>query len=927
MVRSAVTVCVRTRPTLQFAQDNITVDTEANSVDVKVMRSKSQGYVNNQQEAWSFSCDKVLHNAPQDEVFARLARPMVDSAVEGYNGSVMVYGQTGAGKTFTMTGATDNYRHRGIIPRAIAHLFKTIEAKPALAFTVRISYLELYNEHMYDLLAPVTGRVVPGAGGTGTFGGGPVGSAPDLTIVEDSAGNTHVRGLSHVVATSEEEALNLLFEGDTNRIVGSHSLNKASSRSHTIFTLHVESRSRVESTEKVLTSKLNLVDLAGSERVKKTDSTGVTLQEAKYINQSLTFLEQVVVALGDRRSHIPYRQTKLTNVLKDSIGGNCKTLMIANIWPEASQLEETISTLRFAQRMMRVSNEPTINVQYDLAALCKKYEADIRELKEELAMHDALSNRAHIVYDPYTDQERYELNKQVKAYLTGELDELPVINIRHIRETFAQFRVILNNVEASALKKLRDHYGTSAPPADAPSALDVKSMVATGGGVGELDSDGFHLGEFADDAKPVNSDALKRRPSGKVARHKAPRKKRLASERGRKEMRAGHGDHDSGDGGRGGDEADGEPDGRSRRRSRASGRTTPKGMSPLGNKAKKKKKKRTTSSMGREAGGHDPPSTSKGHPRGHDLSRTPSAAHLPGGGAAGDADRARSPSRGGDDLEGGSVVADHETPDGGRGPSAGGRPGNASAASAASGYGGGGGGGDGSRPSSSHAFRPSREDAFSEFKHTAGAEIAGILEENKRVYHEKKRLLREAGLSVNGAKAAIDVLRAKLNALRESRVGAPPAVAPSALPGAHDAAASSEPVEVIDEDEYQVLVELQEAKATYREAFEAYKAAKADVSYLDRHVTECRQRLLADFDEWFMASFGHLPLKPAASASELLEPNQDVLDDGEKWDLQQTQRIAKEDPDAVAFYTARMNVQRKVFASQQQHSASRRIRR
>lgn len=143
-------------------------------------------------------------------------------------------------------------------------------------------------------------------------------------------------------------------------------MNKQSSRSHCVFTLNIERRSRVESIEKVIFSKLHLVDLAGSERTKKTGSSGIILKEATFINKSLSFLEQVVIALCEKkRDHIPYRQSKLTNILRDSLGGNCKTLMIANIWPEPTHLEETVSTLKFATRMMRVSNEAIVNVQID----------------------------------------------------------------------------------------------------------------------------------------------------------------------------------------------------------------------------------------------------------------------------------------------------------------------------------------------------------------------------------------------------------------------------------------------------------------------------------------------------------------------------------------------------------------------------------
>ncbi|CAI9566207.1 unnamed protein product, partial [Staurois parvus] len=156
-----------------------------------------------------------------------------------------------------------------------------------------------------------------------------------MTIVDDSHG-VFVKGLSLHHVPSEEHALNLLFEGETNRIIGSHILNKHSSRSHCIFTIHVESQSRTLSNAKYTVSKINLVDLAGSERLGKTGSEGQVLKEATYINKSLTFLEQAIIALADRRDHVPYRQSKLTHALKDSLGGNCNTVLVANVYGEAA---------------------------------------------------------------------------------------------------------------------------------------------------------------------------------------------------------------------------------------------------------------------------------------------------------------------------------------------------------------------------------------------------------------------------------------------------------------------------------------------------------------------------------------------------------------------------------------------------------------
>ncbi|KAI8908305.1 kinesin motor domain-containing protein, partial [Gorgonomyces haynaldii] len=292
-----------------------------------IPKNEEWGYINNQQENWDFKFDNILHNASQEVVYEECAIPIVKSLLDGYNATILAYGQTGAGKTFTMTGATENYKHRGLIPRAISQLFHEIADRPQLAFTVRVSYLEIYNEQMVDLL--------------GTLGDK---KHENMTVVEEKSGATHVKGLNVQLANNEEEALNLLFEGETNRSISEHQLNRASSRSHCIFTIYVESRSRVESSERVLTSKLNLVDLAGSERLSKTETKGITFKEAMYINRSLTYLEQVIIALSDKkRDHIPFRQSKMTHVLRDSLGGNCNTLMIANVWGEREHIEETIS--------------------------------------------------------------------------------------------------------------------------------------------------------------------------------------------------------------------------------------------------------------------------------------------------------------------------------------------------------------------------------------------------------------------------------------------------------------------------------------------------------------------------------------------------------------------------------------------------------
>jgi len=425
MGKNNVRVIVRARPTASYASENFTFSEASDSIDMRLPKEETAGSVNNQKESWHFKVDKLLSNASQEQVFECSAQDVTRSVMDGYNGTILTYGQTGAGKTHTMTGGHVGFADRGIVPRAISLIYAEAAARPENNITVKLSYCEIYNELMFDLLTDV----------------GISEQSGDLVIVEDLRGNIHVRGLSMQVAGTEEEALHVFFQGDTNRHVAEHSLNKGSTRSHVIFTIYVESRSRVESSEKVIYSKLNLVDLAGSERVKKSGSDGALLKEATFINKSLTFLEQVVVSLGNKhRDHVPYRQSKLTHMLKDSLGGNCKTTMVANIWPERAMIEETASTLRFATRMMRVSNEATVNVHLDPQLLIRKQERQIKDLKQELAMHDTLAGRNRVQYEEYTPDEQRELEAKVTMYLDGEIQEIEVTSLRMVFEAFGCFR-------------------------------------------------------------------------------------------------------------------------------------------------------------------------------------------------------------------------------------------------------------------------------------------------------------------------------------------------------------------------------------------------------------------------------------------------------------------------------------------------------
>ncbi|XP_006868900.1 PREDICTED: kinesin-like protein KIF9 [Chrysochloris asiatica] len=487
--RKKVHAFVRVKPTDDFAHEMIKYGDDKKSIDIHLKKDIRKGVVNNQQTDWSFKLDGVLHDASQDVVYETVAKEVVSQALDGYNGTIMCYGQTGAGKTYTMTGATENYKHRGILPRALQQVFRMIEERPTHAITVHVSYLEIYNETLFDLLS-----TLPYVGPTDT----------PMTIVENPQG-VFIKGLSVHLTSQEEDAFSLLFEGETNRIIASHTMNKNSSRSHCIFTIYMEAHSRTLSDEKYITSKINLVDLAGSERLGKSGSEGRVLKEATYINKSLSFLEQAIIALGDqRRDHIPFRQCKLTHALKDSLGGNCNMVLVTNIYGEASQLEETLSSLRFASRMKLVTTEPAINEKYDAERMVKNLEKELALLKQELAIHDSLANRTLVTYDPMDEIQIAEINSQVRRYLEGTLDEIDIINLRQIQEVFNQFRVVLSQQEQEVESTLRRKY-TLIDKNDfaAISAVQKAGLVdADGHLVGESDGQSFGLGIAPFSTKP-----------------------------------------------------------------------------------------------------------------------------------------------------------------------------------------------------------------------------------------------------------------------------------------------------------------------------------------------------------------------------------------------------------------------------------------
>ncbi|XP_075802153.1 kinesin-like protein KIF17 isoform X1 [Microtus pennsylvanicus] len=301
-----------------------------------------------------------------EQIYNEIAYPLVEGVTEGYNGTIFAYGQTGSGKSFTMQGLPDPPSQRGIIPRAFEHVFESVQCAENTKFLVRASYLEIYNEDVRDLLGADTKQ--------------------KLELKEHPEKGVYVKGLSMHTVHSVAQCERVMETGWKNRAVGYTLMNKDSSRSHSIFTISIEIYAVDErGKDHLRAGKLNLVDLAGSERQSKTGATGERLKEATKINLSLSALGNVISALVDGRcKHIPYRDSKLTRLLQDSLGGNTKTLMVACLSPADNNYDESLSTLRYANRAKNIKNKPRIN-EDPKDALLREYQEEIKRLKAILA--------------------------------------------------------------------------------------------------------------------------------------------------------------------------------------------------------------------------------------------------------------------------------------------------------------------------------------------------------------------------------------------------------------------------------------------------------------------------------------------------------------------------------------------------------------
>ncbi|GAQ87488.1 Kinesin-like protein [Klebsormidium nitens] len=368
----------------------------------------------------TFTFDKVFGpESKQCELYEQAVVPIVHEVLEGFNCTIFAYGQTGTGKTYTMEGNAKKGKDStlpegaGVIPRAVQQIFDTLESQSA-EYSVKTTFLELYNEEITDLLATDV-DMIKGSSADG-------GSRKPLALMEDGRGGVIVRGLEEEIVKNAGEIYSLLDRGSAKRRTAETLLNKQSSRSHSVFaiTIHIK-ESTPEGEELIKCGKLNLVDLAGSENISRSGASRADgrAQEAGLINKSLLTLGRVITALVEHLGHIPYRDSKLTRLLRDSLGGRTKTCIIATVSPNAHCLEETLSTLDYAQRAKNIKNKPEVNQKMTKTALIKDMAHEIDRLKQELGAARE-KNGIYVPRDRYFEDEAYkkELAERVEVLET-----------------------------------------------------------------------------------------------------------------------------------------------------------------------------------------------------------------------------------------------------------------------------------------------------------------------------------------------------------------------------------------------------------------------------------------------------------------------------------------------------------------------------
>lgn len=429
----------------------------------------SRDVVNNSGTHFEYDFFKGVFDmdASQERIFQDVAKEVVDSTFNGYNGTIFAYGQTGSGKTFTMTGGEERYEDRGLIPRIISYMFERIENETDVDYKMTISYMQIYMDSGYDLLDANSNAEK-------------LDDLPHVRMFEDEGGSFRLKNLSVHKAAKEEDALNLLFIGHTNRVITDTKMNPVSTRSHCIFIINLEAHK--PGTDVKTLSKLQLVDLSGSERAGKSGIEGQTLAEAKSINVTLMFLVNVIIKLNEKAKypnkdiHIPYRNSMMTMMLRDSIGGNCMTKLISTIHAGKAQINESLSTCEFAKRVALIKNTAKRNEQADPAIIIRKLRAEVSELKAEISLLKGSAARDHLLPEDIS-----KANNMVENFIKSNAQDDKIIlkDQLMLNQCFYHFRTLYKTIERRAQQNggnaaIED--GTSSPGKSDPQ--EVASLKA-----------------------------------------------------------------------------------------------------------------------------------------------------------------------------------------------------------------------------------------------------------------------------------------------------------------------------------------------------------------------------------------------------------------------------------------------------------------
>uniref|UniRef100_A0A8D2ZPU7 Kinesin-like protein n=1 Tax=Scophthalmus maximus TaxID=52904 RepID=A0A8D2ZPU7_SCOMX len=373
----------------------------------------------------TFTFDAVYDaSSKQRDLYDESVRPLIDSVLAGFNGTIFAYGQTGTGKTYTMQGAWMDPEKRGVIPNAFDHIFTHISRSQSdRQYLVRASYLEIYLEEIRDLLDPNHG------------------SARALDLRECPDTGVYVRDLTSCVCKSIKEIEEVMNVGNQARAVGATDMNEHSSRSHALFLITVEcSQPGPDGRKHIRVGRLNLVDLAGSERQAKTGVQGERLKEAAKINLSLSALGNVISALADgRSSHVPYRDSKLTRLLQDSLGGNAKTVMVATLGPSSQHYDETLTTLRYANRAKNIQNQPRVN-EDPKDALLREFQMEIARLRAQLNHRKwrSMQKKEQVEGEGWEGDEDEEPEGEEEEEEEEELEELEELEVEKEAEEYVK---------------------------------------------------------------------------------------------------------------------------------------------------------------------------------------------------------------------------------------------------------------------------------------------------------------------------------------------------------------------------------------------------------------------------------------------------------------------------------------------------------